>query len=158
MRKLFACLVVLLSALCFVPTKQAEAANWVWVTSTDYVTISIDSSSARSYSGTVYFWDKWAYIDSPERTARAEDLVESEQKYGDGSTDYSDLYTIVSQVRAYKARDGVIYCQLLGLTYYDSRGNVISTMTTPPALLKWTAVPPDTFAESEFYVAQSYAR
>ena len=54
-KRLMAILVLLMGLVCLAPVRDAEAANWVWVTSTDYAKISIDSSTARKYNGFVYF-------------------------------------------------------------------------------------------------------
>ena len=64
MKKLLACLVFLAGLMFLVPSHIAEASNWVWVTSTDYATVTVDSSSVHRYQGTIYYWDRWEFIDS----------------------------------------------------------------------------------------------
>lgn len=44
------------------------------VHSSDYATISVDAASCTRYNGSIYFWDQWEYIDSPERTELIEGL------------------------------------------------------------------------------------
>lgn len=152
MKRLMACLVLLMGLVCLSPVRDAEAANWVWVTSTDYAKISIDSSTARKYNGFVYFWDRWDYIDSAERTEMIEELNENGQ-----NIDYSDLYTVKTHYCEYRARNGTVYSEILGIIYYDSRGKVISSSTTPDYALYWQSYPPDSIGEAVFCVAQAYA-
>lgn len=143
-----------MSFICLALPKEAEAANWVWVTSTDYATISIDAASARRYNGQITFWDQCEYIDSAERNKRIDRLTQICRDNGDYQTDFSDMYFTRSQNYAYKAANGTIYNKLVSLIFYDSEWNVITTTNYPT---EWQPVPPDTILEAECLKAFYFA-
>lgn len=156
MRRLFVIIVLLLGLICSAVPQDAEAANWVWVTSTDYATISIDSLGVRGTGGDIYFWDKWEYIDSAERDNMISQLTENHRSHGD-YTDFSDLRTIKHHAHFYRASNGTIYGVVLGSAYYDSQGMVIYSIPDS-AYVKWNSIPPDSIGEAEYLAALHYAR
>lgn len=158
MKRLMACLVLLIGLVCLAPVRDAEASNWVWVTSTDFATISIDAASARRYNGAVYYWEKWEFIDSTERNAYIEKETRLHRKFGDYQTDYSDFWTMKTHKHAYRARNGAIYVQILESVDYDSHGNVIYSSSGTESTSLWQTLSPDTVGEAAYEVASSYAR
>ena len=155
---MLACLVFLAGLMFLVPSHIAEASNWVWVTSTDYATVTVDSSSVHRYQGTIYYWDRWEFIDSPQRNAFIEYLTQARRNVGDDQTDFSDFWMMQCRLHAYQAQSGTIYSKDIGITYYDSGGNVIYSFTVPESMVEWGLVAPDTIGEAIFKVARSYAR
>ena len=153
MKRLMACLVLLMGLVCLAPVRDAEAANWVWVDSTDYATISIDASSANRYNGKIYYWDQWEYIDSAELNARIKELDRISREYGK-NIDYSDLRFTKARICAYTATNGTTYHKILEALYYDSHWNVIDMISVES---DWMPIPPDTIAEEEYKKARSYA-
>ncbi len=134
---------------------RAEAANWVWVTSTDYATIKIDADSCRWINGILSFWDSWYYIDSAGRNKHINELQNTAYRDGE-NVDYSNLRKEISHMVMYQAKDGTLYYKTLHITWYDSKGYVIDSADISSSNFKVLA--PDTIGEAEYHVAKRYAR
>ena len=158
MRRLLAGAVLLLSFVCLALPQDAEAANWVWVTSTDYATISLDSSSIRKYKGKIIFWDSWRYIDSERRDREIEETTKDYQAIGQ-DIDFSDLRSTTNRLYVYQAQDGTIYYRLADTIFYNSRGEEITSVNVPENVImsgKWKIAPPGSIIEKEYQKVLSY--
>ena len=134
---------------------RTEAANWVWVTSTDCETIRVDANTCRWINGTLSFWDSWYYIDSAGRNKRINELQNAAYRDGE-NVDYSNLRKVISHRVMYQAKDGTLYYKTLHITWYDSKGYVINSADISSSNFKVLA--PDTIGEAEYHVAKRYAR
>lgn len=134
---------------------RVEAANWVWVTSTDYATVRIDASTCRWINGTLSFWNSCYYIDSAGRNKEIRRLQNAAYKNGE-NVDYSNLRKVISHLVMYQAKDGTLYYKTLHITWYDSKGYVIDSADWSSDNFK--VLPPDSIGEAEYHVAKRYAR
>lgn len=151
------CFVLMVALIGCGSFKFVEAANWVWMYSSDYATISVDAASCTRYNGIVYFWDQWEYIDSPERDELIEGLNQDRRNRGDYEIDFSDLRKITHRICTYKGRDGADYTQFLKICYYDSSGHVIDSYSYVLSKYEWDIVSPETIAEIKVEAANYYA-
>ena len=134
---------------------RTEAANWVWVWSTDYTTVRVDANTCRWINGTLSFWDSWYYIDSAGRNKHINELQNAAYRDGE-NVDYSNLREVVLHMVMYQAKDGTLYYKTLHVTWYDSKGYVINSADISSSNFKVLA--PDTIGEAEYHVAKRYAR
>ena len=134
---------------------RTEAANWVWVWSTDYTTVRVDANTCRWINGTLSFWDSWYYIDSAGRNKHINELQNAAYRDGE-NVDYSNLREAVCHMVMYQAKDGTLYYKTLHITWYDSKGYVINSADISSSNFKVLA--PDTIGEAEYHVAKRYAR
>lgn len=134
---------------------RAEAANWVWVTSTDCETIRVDANTCRWINGTLSFWDNWYYIDSAGRNKEIRRLQNAAYRNGE-NVDYSNLRKVISHMVMYQAKDGTLYYKTLHITWYDSKGYVIDS--ADGASDNFKVLLPDSIGEEEYHVAKRYAR
>jgi len=158
MKRMIACLLLLLLALTSLDSSFAEAKNWVWVSSNDFATYSIDSDSVSKYRGTIYYWNKRQYIESPERTAYIEQLKQYRRMEGDDDTDFSDLWAVSKYMHAYLSMDGTVYFKILDIFYLDHGGNVISTRVYPEDDAVLMKAPKNSVGYEEYNVARHYAK
>jgi len=111
-------------------TPRVEAANWVWVTSTDYATIKIDADSCRWVDDAIYFWDDWCYKTSQKETK--------------------------SHCVMYLGRDGTLYHKTLYSIEYSKNGHRIKERDYSSS--DFTPLSPGCIGEEEYKIAKKYAR
>lgn len=121
---------------------RVEAANWVWVTSTDYAEVRIDASNCRwrnirtnidGYHWVLSFWDSYYYP---------------------GASNPSKLTEIVSHLLMYRGKDGTLYKATPYFILYDGNGNIIDSMDLSH---NFKPCPTDSIDEKEYKAAKRYA-
>jgi len=145
---------ILIITMC---NSKVEAANWVWVTSTDFVTVEIDALNVRKVNGGIYYWDRWTYIDSEERNQY---IAASQKAVNDGGRsdiDYSNYRYTVARYYCRKSYDGTIYATLLDMIDYDDNGKVIVETSSSVTGGSKGTYPPGSIGEREYYSALRYA-
>ena len=134
---------------------RAEAANWVWVTSTNFVTVKIDASNCHWVNGTLSFWVSEHYIDSAERNKVISMFQDAAYEDGE-NVDFSNLRTIVYHLVMYEGKDGTLYYKILYMIWYDNNNYMIDSVDCSPS--KFRVLAPDTINQETYKVAKKYAR
>lgn len=144
-------LIVLVALMCtvMISSTAAAAANWVWIYSTNEVTVYVDNNSIRrdyNYSGYVFrAFTKWVYSDAGRN--RAIEYYRTE-----GLPLPRGIYNFSHHIALeyFKAADGMKYNYTVKCICYTHDGKTIPEMGFSNSELNWKLITPDTTAEAIF--------
>lgn len=156
MKRLIACLVLLIGIAFFAPMRDAKAADWKWVTSTDCATIEVDVSNPTMANNIITFSDRWTYIDSEERNHKIQRLSWMAKKQG-YDVDFSNFRYSESLIKSYQRifmGKSTVSSNIIETTFYDDDDNIIFIEDVPSGYFE---VANGSIGEGEYNTVWPYA-